>query len=131
MPFVQVTRVKGVSKDQYERIREQATGGKLLDGELFFVDGYQGDELWAIDGWETREQCDRGMNKWGPAMAAEGVSMDGMNLEEFEIDSLLLSGATHRHRADAAAVTMHAVRRRRLASVDCRSDAYRRWHPPS
>jgi hypothetical protein len=90
MPFVQVTRVKGVSKDQYERIREQATGGKLLDGELFFVDGYQGDELWAIDGWETREQCDRGMDKWGPAMGAEGVSMDGMSLEEFEIDSLLL-----------------------------------------
>jgi hypothetical protein len=30
-----------------------------------------------------------GMDKWGPAMAAGG-SMDGMNLEEFEIDSLLL-----------------------------------------
>lgn len=90
MPFVQVTRTKAVRKDTYERIREQATGGKLLDGELFFVDGYQGDELWAIDGWETREQCDRGMEKWGPAMQAAGVSMDDMTLEEFEIDQLRL-----------------------------------------
>jgi hypothetical protein len=90
MTFVQVTRVKGVSRDTYQTIREQATGGKLLDGELFFVDGYQGDEIWAIDGWETREACDRGMEKWGPAMQAAGVSMDGMSLEEFEIDQLHL-----------------------------------------
>jgi hypothetical protein len=90
MAFVQVTRVKGVGKDTYQAIREQATGGKLLDGELFFVDGYQGDEIWAIDGWETREACDRGMEKWGPAMQAAGVSMDGMSLEEFEIDQLHL-----------------------------------------
>lgn len=90
MPFVQVTRAKGVSRDQYEKMREQATGGKLLDGELFFVDGYQGDEIWAIDGWETREQCDRGMEKWGPAMQAAGVSMDDFTLEEFEIDQLHL-----------------------------------------
>jgi hypothetical protein len=90
MAFVQVTRAKGVGKDTYQAMREQATGGKLLDGELFFVDGYQGDEIWAIDGWETREACDRGMEKWGPAMQAAGVSMDGMSLEEFEIDQLHL-----------------------------------------
>jgi hypothetical protein len=90
MAFVQVTRAKGVSKDTYQAIREQATGGQLLDGELFFVDGYQGDEIWAIDGWETREACDRGMEKWGPAMQAAGVSMDAMSLEEFEIDQLHL-----------------------------------------
>jgi hypothetical protein len=90
MAFVQVTRTKAVSKDLYERIREQATGGQLLDGELFFVDGYEGDELWAIDAWDTREQCDRGMEKWGPAMEAAGVSMDSVTLEEFEIDRLLV-----------------------------------------
>jgi hypothetical protein len=90
MAFVQVTRAKGVSKDTYQAMRDQATGGKLLDGELFFVDGYQGDEIWAIDGWETREACDRGMEKWGPAMQAAGVSMDAMSLEEFEIDQLHL-----------------------------------------
>ena len=66
--------------------------GSSSTGSCSSSTGYQGDELWAIDGWETREQCDRGMDNWGPAMAAEGVSMDGMNLEEFEIDSLLLSG---------------------------------------
>jgi hypothetical protein len=90
MPFVQVTRTKGVSRDRYEKMREQATGGKLLDGELFFVDGQQGDEIWVIDGWETREQCDRGMEKWGPAMQAAGISMEDVNLEEFEIDTLHL-----------------------------------------
>src|SRR5919201_4833832 len=95
MPFVQVTRTKAVSKEKYERIREQATGGKLLDGELFFVDGYQGDEIWAIDGWESREACDRGMEKWGPAMEAAGVSMDSMSLEEFEIDQLYLGSGRH------------------------------------
>jgi hypothetical protein len=90
MPFVQVVRSKALSKEQYARLREQATGGKLLDGELFFVDGYQGDELWTIDAWETREQCDRGMEKWGPAMEAAGVSMNDMTLEEFVIDTLHL-----------------------------------------
>jgi hypothetical protein len=88
MPFVQVTKTRGVSKERYEALREQATGGTLLDGELFFVDGYQGDVVWVIDGWETREQCDRAMEKWGPAMAAAGISMDDVNLEEFEIDQL-------------------------------------------
>jgi hypothetical protein len=90
MAFVQVVRSKALTKDQYKKLREQATGGKLLDGELFFVDGFQGDELWTIDGWETREACDRGMEKWGPAMQAAGVSMDDMTLEEFEIDTLHL-----------------------------------------
>jgi hypothetical protein len=90
MPFVQVTRSKALSKEQYQALREQATGGKLLDGELFFVDGYQDGEVWAIDGWETREQCDRGMEAWGPAMQEAGVSMEAMSLEEFEIDSLHL-----------------------------------------
>ncbi|MBT2523839.1 hypothetical protein [Arthrobacter sp. ISL-28] len=74
-------------------MRDQATGGKLLDGELFYVDGYQGDEIWAIDAWETREACDRGMEKWGPAMQAASVSMDDMTLEEFEIDQLHLGSA--------------------------------------
>ena len=95
MAFVQVTRAKGISRDTYTAMREQATGGKLLDGELFFVDGYQGDEVWAIDGWETREACDRGMEKWGPAMEAAGVSMDSMSLEEFEIDQLHLGSGRH------------------------------------
>lgn len=90
MAFVQVTRSKTLSKDQYEKVRDQATGGKLLDGELFFVDGYQGDEVWAIDGWETRDACDRGMEKWGPAMMAAGIGMDDFTLEEFEIDQLHL-----------------------------------------
>lgn len=89
--FVQVTRSRTLDKDQYRSMRDQATGGKLLDGELFYVDGYQGDEIWAIDAWETREACDRGMAKWGPAMQAAGVSMDAMTLEEFEIDQLHLS----------------------------------------
>jgi hypothetical protein len=90
MAFVQVTRSKTISKDRYLTVREQATGGKLLDGELFFVDGYDGDEIWAIDGWETREACDRGMEKWGPAMQAAGVTMEDFTLEEFEIDQLHL-----------------------------------------
>jgi hypothetical protein len=90
MAFVQVTRTRGVTKDQYEAIRNQATGGNLLDGELFFVDGYQDGELWILDGWATREQCDRGSEAWGQAMSAAGVSGEGMTLEEFEIDELRL-----------------------------------------
>jgi hypothetical protein len=90
MAFVQVTRTRGVTKDQYEAIRDQATGGKLLDGELFFVDGYQDGELWILDGWATRDQCDRGSEGWGQAMSAAGVSGEGMTLEEFEIDELRL-----------------------------------------
>jgi hypothetical protein len=88
--FVQVTRSKTLGKEPYLAMRDQATGGKLLDGELFFVDGSSGDEIWAIDGWETREACDRGMEKWGPAMAAAGVGMNDFTLEEFEIDTLHL-----------------------------------------
>jgi hypothetical protein len=90
MAFVQVTRSKTLSREQYEKMRDLATGGKLLDGELFFVDGSSGDEIWAIDGWETREACDRGMEKWGPAMEAAGVAMNDFTLEEFEIDQLHL-----------------------------------------
>jgi hypothetical protein len=89
--FVQVTRMRSAQKEQYERIRDQALGGKLLDGELFYVDGYQGDELWVLDGWETREQCDRAASEaWGPAMEASGISMGDMTTEEFEIDQVRL-----------------------------------------
>ena len=87
MAFVQVTRMRSAPKEQYERIRDQVLGGKLLDGEMFFVDGYQGDELWILDGWETREQCDRAASDvWGPAMQAAGISWGDMTTEEFEID---------------------------------------------
>jgi hypothetical protein len=96
MAFVQITRTRGVANDKYETIRRQATGGKLLDGELFFVDGQHGDELWIVDGWKTREQCDRAaMDAWGPAMAAAGVSMDDITTEEFEIDELHLGSPEH------------------------------------
>jgi hypothetical protein len=95
MAFVQVVRSKTFSREQYQAVRDQATGGKLLDGELFFVDGFQGDEIWSIDGWESREACDRGMEQWGPAMQAAGISMDDITLEEFEIDQLHL-GARER-----------------------------------
>jgi hypothetical protein len=94
MAFVQVTRSKALSREQYQQLRDQATGGKLLEGELFFVDGYRGDEIWAIDGWETREACDRGMETWGPAMQAADISMEDISLEEFEIDQLHLGSRT-------------------------------------
>jgi hypothetical protein len=91
MAFVQVTRIRSAPREQYERIREQALGGKLLDGELFYVDGYQGDELWILDGWETREQCDRAAREaWGPPMEAAGISLGDMTTEEFEIDQVHL-----------------------------------------
>jgi hypothetical protein len=90
MPFVQVYRSKTLSRERYQAMRDQASGGQLLDGQLFYVDGYQGDELRAIDAWETREQCDRGMEKWGPAMEAAGVGMEDFTVEEFEIDELRL-----------------------------------------
>ena len=90
MTLVQVTRAKGISRERYETLREQATGGKLLEGELFFVDGYQGDEIWTVDGWETREACDRAMEKWGPALQAAGISMQDFALEEFEVDEIRL-----------------------------------------
>lgn len=90
MAFVQVTRTRAATIDQYAKIRDDATGGKLLDGELFFIDGHQGDEIWILDGWETREQCDRGGEAWGRAMAAAGISMSGTTTEEFEIDELRL-----------------------------------------
>jgi hypothetical protein len=83
-----VGRVAGATGAVLVRSPQQATGGKLLDGELFFIDGYQG-ELWIIDGWESHEKCDLGMQAWGPAMAAEGVGMDAMTVEEFDIDTLL------------------------------------------
>ncbi len=91
--FVQVTRSRTLDKDRYRAMRDQATGGKPLDGELFYVDGYQGDEIWAIDARETRAACDRGLEEWGPAMQAAGVSMDDLTLEEFEIDQLHLGSA--------------------------------------
>jgi hypothetical protein len=85
MAFVQVTKVSGVTGDLYDQIMRAAFGGDLADGELFRVAG-QGQGAWyVIDGWTSREQCDRSMQQLMPEFGEAGLSMNSMTLEEFEI----------------------------------------------
>jgi len=91
MPFVQIVTIPGVTADQYDKVMEIASGGELSDGELFHVAGQNEAGWWVIDGWESREQCERSMGKLMPALQAAGISMSEMP-QEFEIHKLMLSG---------------------------------------
>jgi hypothetical protein len=85
MAFVQVTKAAGVTREQYDQIMQSTFGGKLAEGELFRVAGPGQDTWFVIDGWSSREQCDRSMEKLMPAFMKAGLSMDSMMVDEFEI----------------------------------------------
>jgi hypothetical protein len=86
MSFVQITRVSGVTSDQYDEIMRSAHSGALADGELFRVAGKGGEDAWyVIDGWNSREQCERSLERLMPAFGKAGLSMESMAVEEFEI----------------------------------------------
>jgi hypothetical protein len=89
MPFVQIVKATGVTQEQYDKVVDHAYGATLADGELFHVAGGAGDSWYVVDGWETREQCDRSMEKLVPALAEVGISMESLSgPEEFEIHAL-------------------------------------------
>jgi hypothetical protein len=53
------------------------------------VAGGAGDSWYVIDGWETREQRDRSLEKLVPALAEAAISMESLSRpEEFEIHVL-------------------------------------------
>ena len=89
MAFVQIVTIPGVTAGQYDRVIELAYGGKLSDGELFHVAGQNEAGWWVIDGWESREQCERSFEQLMPALQEVGISMSEAP-EEFEIHRLTL-----------------------------------------
>jgi hypothetical protein len=89
MAFVQIIKANGVTHEQYDHVADIAYGGKLTDGELFHVAGGAEDSCYVIEGWETREQRDRSLEKLVPALAEAGISMESLSgPEEFEIHVL-------------------------------------------
>jgi hypothetical protein len=91
MACVEVEKFPGFTTESYEALMEAAYGGKQLqEGQLFFVVGTAGDTLFVVDAWESREACDRSMEKAMAAMTKLGLSMDNMSHEEFEISDLQL-----------------------------------------
>lgn len=89
MAFVQIVTIPGVTASQYDRVIELAYGGKHVDGELFHVAGQNDAGWWVIDGWESREQCERSFEQLMPALQEVGISMS-QGPEEFEIHRLTL-----------------------------------------
>lgn len=87
MSFVQIVRVEGIAADQYDKVIQAAYGGKLDDGELFHVAGPSGDAWYVIDGWESREQCDRSLERLMPALQEAGIELSEMPAE-FQIHRL-------------------------------------------
>lgn len=85
MAFVQVTRVKGITKDQYDAVMRAAYGGTLSDGEIFRVAGQGRDAWYVIDGWESREQCDRAGEKLGSGFNKTGIPVPEMVTDEFDL----------------------------------------------
>jgi hypothetical protein len=89
MAFVQIVVIPGVTAEQYDEVMDTAYGGTPPDGELFHVAGPSEEGWYVIDGWESRTQCDRSMQKLMPALREAGVSMSGPP-KEFEIHKLEL-----------------------------------------
>jgi hypothetical protein len=79
MAFVQIVKANGVTQEQYDKAADHAYGGKLTDGELFHVAGGAGDSWYVTDGWETREQRDRSLEKLVPAHAEAAISMESLS----------------------------------------------------
>ena len=89
MAFVQIIKANGVTRDQYDKVADIAYGGQLTDGELFHVAGGVGDAWYVVDGWESREQFDRSMEKLVPALSEAGISLESLSApEQFEIHVL-------------------------------------------
>jgi hypothetical protein len=89
MAFVQIVTIPGVTTGQYDRVIELAYGGEPVDGELFHVAGQSDAGWWVIDGWESREQCERSFEQLMPALQEVGISMSEAP-QEFEIHRLTL-----------------------------------------
>jgi len=85
MAFVQVTRGRGITKSQYDAVTRAAYGGKLAEGEIFRVAGPGKDAWYVIDGWVSRELCDRSGEKLMSAFQKTGIPMPSMAVEEFDI----------------------------------------------
>jgi hypothetical protein len=78
MAFVQIVKVTGLTSERYDRVKQIAYGGQLADGELFHVAGGSGDDWYVVDGWVSRDLCDRSMQQLMPAFAEVEISMDPM-----------------------------------------------------
>lgn len=89
MAFVQIVTIPGVRSDQYDKVIELAYGDQPVDGELFHVAGQNDAGWWVIDGWESREQCERSFEQLMPALREVGISMSE-EPKEFEIHRLTL-----------------------------------------
>jgi hypothetical protein len=89
MTFVQITTAPGLTAEQYDAIMQAAHGGRLSDGEIFHVAGAADGTWYVVDGWESREQCERSMSKLMPAFAQAGVDPSSFEIREFEIHNLM------------------------------------------
>jgi hypothetical protein len=89
MAFVERVILPGMTADQYDQLREAVLSDGPLDGELFHVAGPTPEGWCTIDAWESKEQCDRAMEKWMTAFQEAGITMEGMSPpERFDMHKL-------------------------------------------
>jgi hypothetical protein len=92
MAFVQITIAPVLEAGEYDAVMEAAHDGALSDGELFHVAGPADQTWYVVDGWESREQCERSMARLMPALTEAGVDPSAFEIREFEIHNLMSRG---------------------------------------
>jgi hypothetical protein len=87
MAFVQITIAPGLTAEQYVAVMQAAHGGALSDGEIFHVAGPSDQGWYVVDGWDSREQCERSMAKLIAALGEARVDASSFEMREFDIHS--------------------------------------------
>lgn len=89
MAFVQITIAPDLTAEQYDAVMQAAHGGALSDGEIFHVAGPSEQGWYVVDGWESREQCERSMAKVMTALEEARVDASSFEIREFDIHNLM------------------------------------------
>lgn len=89
MAFVQITIAPGLTAEQYDVLMQAAHGGALSDGEIFHVAGPSDQGWYVVDGWDSREQCERSLAKLMPAFEEARIDASSFEIREFEIHNHL------------------------------------------
>jgi hypothetical protein len=95
MAFVEIDKIPGLDLETLGKLVEEVygSGPRLKDGELFRIAGSTDDGIYVLNGWDSREACDRTMAAYMEAFQRYGLSMDGAVHEEYEIhDADLAAG---------------------------------------
>ena len=93
MAFVEIDKIPGLDLETLAKLVDEVYGDgpRLKEGELFRVAGSTGDGIYVLNGWDSRDACNRTMAAYMDVFQRHGLTMEGAVHEEYEIHEAQLA----------------------------------------